>query len=592
MNQTDHRWEIIGRDAGQAAELAARTGISEITAQLLINRKIKTPDEAKSFLAPNLNDLHDPWLLPDAKKAAERIHQAVENGERIVVYGDYDVDGITATALLLKCLRLIDANHTYYLPDRIEEGYGMNPEAIQKIIDEGAGLIISVDCGIASVEEVRLARDAGVDVIITDHHEASPQSAELLDVAHSVVTTRLEGCEYPFKELAGVGIAFKLAWAIGKNMAGGKQCGEDFRKFLIDAVALAALGTIADVVPLVGENRILAAFGLRGLGEGDSVGLRELRRYAGIEGKTLTAFDVAFKLGPRMNAAGRLGTAREAVELLITDSKEAAGDIADFLDAENTFRQKIQEKIVEDARSRAMEGPPPQEAGALVLAAEEWHPGVVGVVAAKLVDAFNVPAVVLSIDGDEAHGSARSVEGFDLFAALETPDVSRHLTAWGGHAMAAGMRLPVKNLDAFRESLCRIASEQLPADRGAPPIKIDAEVPLNSLTRNFMRELARLEPFGEGNRSPTLATRRLEVVGRVRRMGAKGDHLSFFVRDGDVSLRAVAFRMGDLADEISAARGVSLAYFPEPETYRGTGEVELKVKDIIIEPARKKLEVF
>jgi single-stranded-DNA-specific exonuclease len=564
----------------EAARLASKLGISPVTAQLLVNRNIQSPEEARAFLRPALNDLHDPLALPDAERAAQRLHEAVRDRERIVIYGDYDVDGITATALLVKCLSMLQADVHYYIPSRLEEGYGLNAQAVRKIAAERTGLLLTTDCGVTALDEVRLAKELGMTVIVTDHHQPGPRFAQMREAAHSVVCATRPDSAYPFDGLSGVGVAFKLAWAIGAQMSPGKRCSEEFQKFLLDALALVSLGTIADVVPLLGENRVLASFGLAGLSFSESPGLRELRLSASVDGRPLNAFDVAFKLAPRLNAAGRLGTAMRAVELLTTTSDETARDIAKFLDAENTRRQKIQEKIFAQSREMVLKGPAIEECSAIVLAAEGWHPGVVGVVASKLVEEFWRPAVVLSIEGDEAHGSARSIRGLHLFDAL--CECESLLTRFGGHARAAGLHMPRKHVEKFRELFCEVAARRLSPVDTVPVVEIEAIVLLSELSPRLMSELEMFEPCGQDNPRPVLASTDLQVGGKVSRIGPKGNHLSFYVRQRDTALRAVAFGMGELADELGSAGACALAYRPRFNDWKGTRQLELMVKEIAL----------
>lgn len=584
MNGAWKNWVLKPPQPEEAARLAQSLGVSPVTAQLLLNRNQNSLEQARAFLQPSLNDLHDPWGLPDAEKAAARISEAVTRGERIVVYGDYDVDGVTATALLVKCLRLMGADVRYYVPDRMEEGYGLNENAIRQITGEGAKLIITADCGVTADVEIILARKLGADVIVTDHHEAGPHGRRVIENAYAVVSALREDSAYPFKGLSGVGVAFKLAWAIGKTLSGGRRCSPEFQDFLLDAVALVSLGTIADVVPLVGENRALASYGLGGLSCSENPGLRALRRCASVDGKGLTAFDVAFKLAPRINAAGRLGTALKVVEMLTTDSDEKAQEIALFLTSENARRQKIQEQILTQSLAMIAAGRPLDEMSALVLASPGWHPGVVGVVASKLVERFHLPTVILCIDGDDAQGSARSVAGLHLFDALaECDDLLRR---YGGHALAAGLRLSAARIAEFRDKFLRIAAERMSPEDRIPKLALDAEVPLSSLSLSLMGELNRLEPFGQGNPVPLFAAFELKVAGQVQRMGSKGSHLGFWVRQDDTALRAVAFGRGDMADKIQSAGLCSLAYRPNLNEYRGVKSLELRVEDIRLGPPR------
>jgi len=344
---TERRWLLPTISEDEAAGLAQELGITAVTARLLLRRGVRTAGEARTFLRPSLSELHEPWSLPDIRPATERIIGAIREGARIVVYGDYDVDGISGTAILYLCLRMMGADVSYYIPDRCEEGYGLNRAAIEQLAGLGVALVVTVDCGISAVDEIRAAGELGVDVVVTDHHEPGPERPD----AAAIVNAKLPGSVYPFQHLAGAGVAFKLAWALGKTLSEGRQLSQEFREFLLDSVSLAGLGTIADVVPLIGENRILARFGLSGLSHSKRAGLAALRRSARVEGQELSAFDVGFKLAPRLNAAGRLGAADQAVELLITDDGERAEAIAAHLDAENSRRRTLQKRIVDEVRT-------------------------------------------------------------------------------------------------------------------------------------------------------------------------------------------------------------------------------------------------
>jgi len=568
-----HRRWHIPNPRPEAEALSRRLGVSETTAQVLLNRGLAEPADVRAFLRPGLDHLADPGLWPEMVRAACRIRQAVENRERIVIYGDYDVDGISATAILLRCLALLGVQAEFYIPDRLDEGYGLNADAVRNIARRGEGLLITVDCGIGAVEEVALARSLGLDVIVTDHHEPG----EVVPGEAVLANPKLPGHAPVFRDLSGAGLAFKLAWALGKALSRRDRVSEEFRDFLLDAVSLAALGTIADVVPLVEENRVLAHFGLRGLSSSEAAGIRALREAADVEGKALDAFDVAFKLAPRLNAAGRLGSARRAVELLTTGSLERARSIAEDLNRENARRQRIQDRILQDARKMI------QEQGlarrhSIVLASQDWHAGVVGIVAARIAEEFWRPTVLLVLEGDKAHGSARSVGSLHLFQTLR--DCAGRLTAFGGHARAAGLRLPRSELDRFREEFERAVGERLSERDLTPSLEVDAEVRLARIDKTLVEEIGLLAPFGEGNPEPVFVAYDLEVRSGVRRMGTGGRHLSFWVNQDGRALRAVAFGMADLAAALERCRRCSLAFVPKINRWRGTESIELEVRDM------------
>ena len=425
------RWVVAPPFEG-AGDLARALRTSPLVATMLHNRGAGEPCAGGKFLTPKLSDLHDPLVLPGVETAARRIEQAVRDGEKIVIYGDYDVDGMTAVAILHRCLRMIGGDVEFYVPHRLEEGYGVNAEAVDKIVAGGAKLMVTVDCGITAAAEVARARQGGVDVIITDHH-APP---ETLPDATAVVHPALPGSDYPNPGLCGAGVALKLAWQIAREVTGADRVTDELREFLLDATCLAALGTIADVVPLREENRALAVFGLRGLPGSSHPGLGALLESANLVNEKLDAYHVGFRLAPRLNACGRMGHAQLAVELLTTAGPQEARRIAQYLQQQNSERQKTEREItaqaIEMVRAQGLDGP---ESRAIVLASEDWHGGVIGIVASRLVDRFHRPAILIAINGDgTGQGSGRSIAGFDMHKALHA--CGEHLMSYGGHAMA------------------------------------------------------------------------------------------------------------------------------------------------------------
>jgi len=551
-------------------------GVSPIVAHLLCNRGLGRAELARDFLEPDLGGLHDPGLLPDIEKAVVRLRQAVANQERILVYGDYDADGVTATSLLIKFLQLLGAEPAHYIPNRVEEGYGLHTEAVRAAAADGVKLIITVDCGVSGAAEVELARELGIDVIVTDHHEPPHQVPR----AAAVVNPKLTGALYPFRDLSGVGVAFKFAWAVAQSFTPGKRVSEEFRRFLLDAIGLVAMGTVADVVPLVGENRIFAIFGLHALRASTSPGIVALVRGAGVADRPLTPRDIAFGIGPRLNAAGRLAQAGLCVELLTTASQERADEIARVLEGKNRERQRIQTAILNDARRRLEGVDDWATRRAIVLADEGWHAGIVGIVAAKLVEEFNMPTVLLSLDGQVARGSARSVPHFDLFGAVEACEGI--LLSYGGHSQAAGMRLLRENVERFRELFECQAQRSLSDWEPCGLVEVDAEVALPAVNAGLVKELERLAPYGEGNRAPVLACSDVVVAGTPTLMGGQGQHVAFYARQGERSLRAIGFRMADDIFDSVASGDVrcDIAFTPKINGYRGTEEVELELCDV------------
>jgi len=558
-----------------ASDLAWKLRTTDLVAQVLHNRGLDDVEAAKAFMNPQLNALHDPTLLGGAEAAARRIARSVADGEKIVIYGDYDVDGITAVAILDACLTMVGANVDYYVPHRLDEGYGVNPEALTAICAAGAKLIVTVDCGITAVEALAVAAGAGVDVIVTDHH--TPES-DLPDVA-AIVHPRVGG-DYPNPNLCGAGVAFKLAWQVAREICGETRVDDQMRTFLVEATALAALGTIADVVPLTGENRVLAVYGLKGLAATQHPGLAALLASARLVGEKLDAFHVGFRLAPRLNAAGRMGHAREAVELLMRPTPQRAGQIARVLDQQNTRRQDVERAITQEAVEMALaaglDGP---DTHAIVLGSETWHGGVIGIVASRMVERFGKPAVLVSFAGQTGHGSGRSVPGVNLYDALAA--CAEHLAGFGGHAMAGGIRITQANLPAFAEALnATVGEHRLDDPSGAAALAIDAETTLPALSYPAVQHLARLAPFGQGNEPPVVAIRGCKLIGPPHRMGRSGQAVSLTLGQDGTTLRAVGFAMGDLPDHLVGVNTVDVAGEPSLNTYNGRTTVQLQLRDV------------
>jgi single-stranded-DNA-specific exonuclease len=569
------RWIFSPPNKSLQSEIASKLKISHLLAQVLINRGIIDITSAKNFLQPQIAALGDPSLLPDIEKASIRINEAVRKKEKIVIYGDYDVDGLSATALMYRCLKLVGAQVSYYIPERLEEGYGLNTDAIKKLKEGGADVILTVDCGINACREADVARAFGIDLIITDHH----QPGQEIPNAFAVVNPKLKTSQCAFKHFSGVGIAFKLAWAIGQHFSPHKKVSAEFKDFLLNAVGLVALGTIADVVPLLGENRILTKYGLSALQYTEIPGLRALLDIADLSNTNLDAFHVGYRLGPRLNAPGRVGNAGIVVEMLTTTCRERAVEIANFLDSENKRRQDLQVDIMVSARKKVMNEINLDETSAIVLADQAWHPGIVGIIASKIVEEFNRPTVMIAIAEDIGHGSARSIPSFHLLEALEY--CKGKLLSVGGHAQAAGLKIHPDNINEFRQMLNSTTSQRLSKTDLVPILNIDAEVTLSMLSKALVAELVRLSPYGEGNPLPLFAAINVKVVGQPRRIGSKGQHLSFYVKQGDVAIRAVAFGMGEQFERLKQnGKTCSLAFAVKINNWMDGENLELEVKDI------------
>ena len=570
-------WSFQPHDAAAIRQLAQELRVSPLVAQVLIARGFLTRDYAQGFLDARLVDLRDPNLLPGVSEATDRIVAAMQAGRRITIYGDYDVDGVTATSILWHCLKLSGATVDYYIPCRMEEGYGLNAVAIRQLYEEDPSrLLVSVDCGIASIDEAALARELGLELIITDHHHIG---AVLPDAA-ALVHPRLPGTDYPFGELCGAGVAFKLAWAVCQRLGDGKKASPKMREFLKSAVGLAAVGTVADVVPLVDENRIIVRYGLHSLRDNPSIGLAALMKIAKLDqGNILKAEDIAFGLAPRINAAGRLGQARLAVELLTTADPARAVALATYVDELNKNRKTVERRIQKEAKEQVAANPEWEHHPTLVLAHHDWHPGVIGIVASRIAETFEKPTILISLKDDgTGQGSGRSWAGFDLYAGLEA--CSDCLIGFGGHRAAAGVRLNAGSVELLRTSLANWAINNFSPGEADLSLQIDAEVHLSEVTRQAVLELDRLGPFGEANPQPRFVATGVQLAEPPKTMGEGDRHLSLRVKHHSTVLRAVAFGRGEWASEIAAVSGpLSISFAPVINSFNGYDRVELHLID-------------
>ncbi|MHC4196481.1 MAG: single-stranded-DNA-specific exonuclease RecJ [Planctomycetota bacterium] len=569
------RWTYPPSNEALQASLVASLRISPILARLLVNRGIDDPVSAHAFLQPKMTHLSNPLECPEIEKAARRLALAVRNGERIAVYGDYDVDGITSTALLIQFFNLLKANATWYIPQRIEEGYGLNREAIERLASDAVDVIVTVDCGIKSIAEAQIIRDKGIDLIITDHHVPGSELPEAL----AIVNPRLPGSVQAFKEFSGAGLAFKLCWALAEVMSKQKKVAPEFREFLLDAMGLAALGTIADSVPLVGENRVLAKHGLMALSNSTHPGILALKDISNLAGSDVSSRHVGFRMGPRLNAAGRLWTATFSFELLTTRHADKAKRLAGQLEQYNRERQKIQSEMLDSSKEKIKNEIDLDSTRVIVLGCETWHPGVVGIVASRLVDEYHRPAVMIAIREGVGHGSARSVPGFHLPAALEAS--SDKLISFGGHSQAAGLKIRMEEVEGFRSLMNTYASIGMKEVHLQTALHTDGHLDMKDISLSRVRELELLVPYGEGNPEPVFIAEGLQVVGKPSRVGGlSGRHLSLHLRQGDVALRGIGFLMGELLTQVEQHSGqVSIAFTPTVSKWRGES-VELEIKDL------------
>lgn len=563
----DKRWVFLDKqtDAQAVSRLCAEFGIPPVIAAVLLNRSIAAPDEVKSFLSKSIANVHHPFLLKDAQRAAQRIGAAIHAGEKIVIYGDYDVDGITSTALLYQFLRSQGANVDFYIPNRADEGYGINILALQKIRKAGASLLITVDCGITAVGEVEFAKTIGLEVIITDHHTCK----EEIPRAYAVINPKQPECSYPFKDLAGVGVAFKFAMAMGLEF--GLKARDIFDRY-IDIVAI---GTVADVVPLTDENRIFVANGIKNINNTTNEGLRALFFVSGVSEKRISAGMVSFTVAPRINAAGRVGSATMAVELLITDSKERAMEIALALEEENRERQLTEQGILKDALELIASDPAFEKKKVYVLAREDWHHGVIGIVASRIVDRFYRPTILLSLKDGNGKGSGRSVKGFNLFDALS--HCSDLLLKFGGHELAAGLGLKYDDIAEFDRRINAYADTVLSEADLQPSIRIDSCISMQELTVQNAHKMALLEPFGMGNPQPVFALCGVNVAA-VRSL-SEGKHCKLTLSQNGRYVDALGFGMGELCDKFVVGDKIDVAVCMDINTYHGEQNLQLIIKD-------------
>jgi len=549
--------------------LADALRLPRTAARLLAVRGIVDPEAGERFLAPSLAHLHDPMRLADMGAAVARLEAALARDEPIAIHGDYDVDGITSTVMLRRLLELLGGKVVHVIPERLREGYGLQPATVERLHAQGVRLLVSVDCGIRSVEAAGRARQLGIDLVITDHHEPG----DALPPAVAVVNPRRRDCGYPDKDLAGAGVVFKLVQALCRRY--GRE------RWLPAFVKVAALGTLADVVPLVGENRVLARVGLDELSSGrHTVGLRALLEASRLAGRPIDSHHVAFVLAPRLNAAGRMSTPDLAARLLLLADEtmaEEARQLAEALNGENERRQREEQAIVAEARARIEADPEIGARDVLVVAGEGWHRGVIGIVASKLVETFHRPAVVLSIEGEVAYGSCRSIPAFDMLAALER--AADLLDRFGGHRQAAGLQLPAARIGELRARLQAHAETVLTPDDLRPRLWLDARLRFADITPSLVEALERLAPFGMGNPRPVFDARAVEIVAGPSRL--KDRHVTMTVRQDGRLFRAIAWRGADRLDLLDAHRAaLDLAYSVERNTWGGASTLELQVADV------------
>jgi single-stranded-DNA-specific exonuclease len=567
----EYRWITLSGTKKLEERLTAELKISPLMARVLVNRGLSDPEQAQRYLNPKLkeNHLHDPFLMKDMKPAVYRLLKALQRGEKILIYGDYDVDGLTSTALISSFLTQTDAQILTKIPNRLEDGYGLKEKYIREAKEKGVSLIVTVDCGISNATSVALANQMDIDVVITDHHEITGP----LPPSYATINPKQEGCPFPFRDLAGVGVAFNLIIALRKEMRTlglWRGSGEPNLKEYLDLVAL---GTIADMVPLTDENRVFVYFGLKELQRTKRPGLLALMRIGRIASNILDLRSISFVFAPRINAAGRLGDPQRALDLLLAENEIEALTIAQELDEKNRKRQKIEERIFDEARCQ-VEALPESAKKALILGSDLWHPGVIGIVASKLVERFYRPTILISFQDGNGKGSGRSIDSFDLLEGLNL--CHSFLERFGGHRLAAGLEIRKDRLDAFRNSLNRIVENRVCSEDLVPVIHIDSQLSLSQLNNQLVEELENLAPFGPSNPEPVFSVDRIKIC-ESRQVG-KG-HLQLKVQEDKRLFNAIGFGLGTRFSSIPAG-DVSMAFVPIMDEWQGKRRMRLKVLDL------------
>ncbi|MCK5050129.1 MAG: single-stranded-DNA-specific exonuclease RecJ [Candidatus Cloacimonetes bacterium] len=546
----------------------------EMIAEMLIRKELIKIKEIKEFFHPDLINMHDPFIFKDMKKATERIISAIEKKELITIYGDYDVDGTTSSALLFLGLKKIGANIGYYIPHRMIDGYGLSLSGVDILKENGTELIISVDCGINAIDEVEQINDLGMDIIITDHHNPK----EELPQAYAIINPKRIDCDYPYKMLAGVGVAYKLLVAVYYQL-------EINTDELVDKyIDLVALGTIADIVPLTGENRIIASLGLDRLIKKHNIGLNALIKLAGLSQKELNSSDIVFGIAPRINAAGRMGSATRAVELMVSVDEKESEELAQIIERENSLRQQIDQRTFQEAcdiiekKYKNMDETP-----IIVVSSDDWHPGVIGIVASKLVEKYYRPSIMITFKEGVGSGSGRSIAGFNLFDALVS--VEGYLETFGGHKYAAGLQILVEYVDLLENKLKKYVKEHTTEDQFIPPLNIDTNLELFEINDNLLEWLEKFAPFGPGNMRPTFVTEQVMVVGFPYNVGK--NHLKLKVMKDGCELDLIGFNLGDYLPFLKKGSTVDIAYSLEFNTWQGRTSIQGKLKDLRVADQNK-----
>lgn len=557
----NRKWQVNEIDNNEIERIEKSFNISKLVASIIAGKGLKTDEEIEVFLHPRRTDFHNPFLMPDMEKAANRIVEAIKNNEKVAIYGDYDVDGITSSTVLHRFLKDRGLNTNIYIPNRLCEGYGLNAEEIKKIAEEGHTLMITVDCGITGKAEVELTKSLGIDTIVTDHHEPPEELPEAI----AVVDCKRKDNKYPFRELAGVGVTFKLTQAISKIL----NLKEEENLKYLDIVCI---GTISDIVPLVDENRTISKLGLMLLNQTKNVGLKVLLESLGY--KKIDSTAVSFGIAPRVNACGRMGHERVALELFLTDDVKRARELAKELNDFNTKRQEIEKRIFEEALEQIKNGQE-EKNPCIILRKENWHHGVIGIVSSKITEMYFKPSILMAIEGEDCKGSGRSIPGFDIHEALEK--CNKNIKQFGGHSMAIGITVESANFEAFKSSVLNYAKEKHIEDI-VPVLNIDEKLQLKDITMKDVRDLALLEPFGEANKPPLFQINNVKI--ETIRTLSEGKHLKMDIKDDNTKFGTIGFNLGSLANEYKIGDKIDIAGYLEINSFGGRDSIQINIKDI------------
>ena len=558
-------WKIKTPNSRLQKDISRALDISKILAQILINRSITSAEEAKCFLSCDFANLHDPFLLKGMKKAVQRIKKAIARNERIMVWGDYDIDGITACALLMFVLNEMGADVCHYLPNRLKEGYGLNKKGATIAKKKGVGLLITVDCGISAHQQIIYLKELGIDTIVSDHHQ--PKLGKLPE-AWAIINPLQKGCSYPYKYLSGVGLAAKLASALVGNQ----------EEILDKHLDLVTLGTIGDIVPLTGENRILVKHGLAAFKETNKIGLQALMEVSGLADRDINGRHIGYILGPRINASGRMGAPEDSLKLILAEREDEAQTLARKLNKGNRLRQRIESQTLQEAIAQVERQINFKEHNIIVLAAPHWHQGVIGIVASRLVERYFRPTIMMSLEDGFGRGSGRSIGDFHLLKALtQCKDL---LEEYGGHKRACGIKLKENRFEEFFQAINRVAGEMLMPEDLIPTLDIDVQIPLSDLNADLITELETLAPFGANNPAPVFCSSGLEV--RSKTSIVAGNHVKFWVTDGELTCEAIGYNKAGVFPSFSGGETISLAYSPSINNWQGNFSIQLKIEDFKI----------